>query len=61
MSDYYYIEVKTFEEGNVVRRLDASGRSAREQEKIELGLLRNLNQNRYYTNSFESPTQLKEI
>lgn len=56
-----YIEIKSLENSEVVKRLDVTGKTDRQQEQIEMGMLRNLNRDKYYTFSYDSETKLPEI
>lgn len=40
--------VRSFETGEEVRRLDVSGKSERDIERVEMGLLRQMNLDAYY-------------
>lgn len=42
------IQVKTMGAGEVVHEVDITGRSEREVERIEMGMLRNMNLDGYY-------------
>ena len=46
---YHYVEVIEYETGTVVRRIDISRRPENEVDKIDSGLNRQLNQDKYYT------------
>jgi len=58
---FKYIEIKKYENGEVVKRLDVSDKSDRSAATIESGMNRNLNHETYYTFSFESETELPTI
>lgn len=55
---FQYIEIKSYEGGEVVRRLDVTGKSGKRLDLIEAGLNRNLNHDKYYTFTFDSETKL---
>ena len=46
--NYEYLEVVSMETSKVVKRLDVTGRSERARNKIEMGLMRNMNMEAYY-------------
>lgn len=58
---YKYIEIKDFESQGVVKRLDVSNKSERDIEKIDSGMNRNLNHDKYYTTDFTSDFELDTI
>lgn len=58
---YKYIEIKGWNDGGVVKRLDVSGRPTRSVDKIESGMNRNLNHDEYYTSIYESEVELDLI
>ena len=58
---YSYIEIKSFENGSVVKRLNVTGKTVRSQRTIESGMNRNLNHSEYYTFSYDSRDLLIEI
>ena len=58
---FKYIEIKTWEDGGVVKRLDVSSKSERQIEKIDSGMNRNLNHDQYYTCDYESEVKLDTI
>ncbi len=53
-SIFKYLEVKSYENGEVVKRLDVSCESDRSIDRIERGLNINLNHEKFYTFSYES-------
>jgi hypothetical protein len=53
-SIFKYLEVKSYENGEVVKRLDVSNESDRSIDRIERGLNINLNHEAFYTFSYES-------
>ena len=44
-----YLEITEFSTGNVVKRIDVTGKSERTIDKIDDGLNINLNHDKYYT------------
>jgi len=60
-SKFKYIEIKTWEDGGVVKRLDVTGKNDSAIEIIESGMDRNLNHDLYYTTNFESDVKLDII
>jgi hypothetical protein len=56
---YKYIEVVHTVSGTVVKRIDVTGSSERQIEKVEMGLLRNMNIDSYHTNDAESESPLE--
>lgn len=58
---YSYIDIKKYENGEVVKRLDTTGKTDREITKIDNGLQHNLNHEVFYTFPFESEKQLPPI
>lgn len=53
-SIFKYLEVKSYDNGKVVKRLDVSNESDRSIDRIERGLNINLNHEAFYTFSYES-------
>ena len=53
-SIFKYLEVKSYDNGNVVKRLDVSNESDRSIDRIERALNINLNHEAFYTFSYES-------
>ena len=58
---FKYIEIKTYNDGGVVKRIDATGKTDRSIDKIESGMNRNLNHDQYYTFSYDSEVELGTI
>ena len=58
---FKYIEVKTYDDGGVVNRLDVSGKTDRSVDTIEAGMNINLNHDQYYTFSYDSEVELETI
>ena len=58
---FKYIEVKTYDDGGVVKRLDVSGKTDKSVDTIEAGMNRNLNHDQYYTFSYDSEVELDTI
>jgi hypothetical protein len=58
---FKYIEVKTYDDGGVVKRLDVSGKTDKSVDTIEAGINRNLNHDQYYTFSYDSEVELDTI
>ena len=58
---FKYIEVKTYDDGGVVKRLDVSGKTDKSVDTIEAGMNRNLNHDQYYTFSYDSEVELEAI
>lgn len=57
---YTYLEIIQYNSGNVIKRMDLSGKTDNEIDKIDSGLNINLNHNEYYTLVFGSESK-KEI
>lgn len=53
-----YIEIVEFATGDVIKRLDVTGKSEREIELIDNGVNINLNHNDYFTRENESDEAL---
>ena len=53
-SIFKYLEVKSYDNGKVVKRLDVSNETDRSIDRIERGLNINLNHEAFYTFSYES-------
>lgn len=60
-SIFKYLEVKSYDNGEVVKRLDVSHESDRSIDRIERGLNINLNHEKFYTFSYESEYKLDVI
>ena len=58
---FKYLEVKTWDDGGVVKRLDVSLKSERQIDAIDSGMNRNLNHDKYYTCDYESEVELDTI
>lgn len=58
---FKYIEVKSYDSGEVVRRFDVSDKSNHLIEKAEMGINRQIDSQKYYTFTFESEKKLEEI
>ena len=58
---FKYIEIKSYNDGGVVKRLDVSGKTDRSIDTIEAGMNRNLNHDQYYTFSYDSEIELDTI
>lgn len=58
---YKYLEIRSYGDGGVVKRIDVTGKSERQIERIESGMNRNLNHDKYYTTEFESKVELEKI
>lgn len=56
-----YIEVLRYDDYSLVKRIDVSEKTDRTIDKIEAGLNRNLNHEKYFTHSFGTMDELKEI
>ena len=56
---YEYLEITHDDTGKVVKRLDITGKSEKNAEKIEDGMGRNLNWNEFTLDRNYSPTELK--
>ncbi|HEY3405399.1 MAG TPA: hypothetical protein VGK59_18570 [Ohtaekwangia sp.] len=56
-----YLEVLTFEDSKVVKRIDVTSKSNREIELIERGMNRNMNHDLYYTSVTGSEELLTEF
>lgn len=58
---FKYIEIKSYNDGGVVKRLDVSRKTDRSIDTIEAGMNRNLNHDQYYTFSYDSEIELDTI
>lgn len=58
---FKYIEVKSYDDGGVVKRLDMSGKTDRSIDTVEAGMNRNLNHDKFYTFSYDSEVELDTI
>tara|TARA_R110000772_G_scaffold83493_1_gene176571 strand:- start:5105 stop:5320 length:216 start_codon:yes stop_codon:yes gene_type:complete len=58
---FKYIEIKTYNDGGVVKRLDVTGKTDRSMDTIEAGMNRNLNHDQYYTFGYDSEVELDTI
>lgn len=58
---FKYIEIKSYNDGRVVKRLDVSGKTDRSIDTIENGMNRNLNHDQYYTLQVDSEVELAII
>tara|TARA_R110000737_G_scaffold15940_2_gene32899 strand:+ start:753 stop:968 length:216 start_codon:yes stop_codon:yes gene_type:complete len=58
---FKYIEIKTYNDGGVVKRLDVSGKTDKSMDTIEAGMNRNLNHDQYYTFGYDSEIELDAI
>ncbi len=58
---FAYLEVKEFSSGKVIKRMDLRGKSIRDIDKIEAGLNRNLNHEKYYTFYWDSEKKFDTI
>jgi hypothetical protein len=58
---FKYIEIKTYNDGGVVKRLDVTGKTDRSMDTIEAGMNRNLNNDQYYTFGYDSEVELDTI
>ena len=58
---FKYIEIKTYNDGGVVKRLDVTAKTDRSMDTIEAGMNRNLNHDQYYTFSYDSEVELDTI
>ena len=54
-----YIEVKTYESEECVKRIDVTGKSERSIDRIESGMNRNMNHKDYYTVQVETEKELE--
>lgn len=59
-TEFKYIEVKSFDNGEVIKRMDVSLESNRSIDRTERGLNLNLNHDKYYTFSYDS-IERKEV
>lgn len=50
------IEIVDYDTGEVVHRVDVSGKSERAVDKIERGIVRNINTDNYYTRVVNTAT-----
>lgn len=55
-----YLEIRRIEDDEAVKRLDLTGRSDRDVERIERGANINLDHKRYYTEVVESENELPQ-
>jgi len=60
-SIFKYLEIKSYEDGKVVKRLDVTGKSDRIIDQVERGMNINLNQKAFYTFSYDSEYKLPTI
>lgn len=58
---YTFIEVKSYDDGGVIKRLNVSGKTGRSVDTIQSGMERNMNQEKFYTVSYDSEFELNEI
>lgn len=58
---FKYIEIKEYENGKVVKRIDVSNESDHNMDKIESGMNINLNHEKYYTFSYDSEVKLETV
>lgn len=58
---FKYIEVKSYDDGGVVKRLDVSDKTDRSIDTVESGINRNLNHDKFYTFSYDSEVELDTI
>lgn len=58
---YQYLEIRTFQDKQCVKRTDVTGWPERKVERFDNGINRNLNHDEYYTTVVESDEQLDEI
>lgn len=58
---FTYLEVKSWDDGGVVKRIDITKNTDRSKDTIESGLNRNLNHDKYYTFSYDSEVFLETI
>ena len=60
-SIFKYLEIKSYEDGKVVKRLDVTGQSDRSIDRVERGMNINLNHEAFYTFSYDSEYKLDTI
>lgn len=60
-SIFKYLEVKSYDNGEVVKRIDVSNESDRSIDRIERGMNINLNHKDFYTFSYASENKLDVI
>lgn len=58
---YKYIEIIKYSSGEVVKRIDVSGMSQRNIDRIDSGMNRNMNHAEYYTIEMASEIAIPEI
>ena len=58
---FKYLEIKSYEDGKVVKRLDVTGYGDRQLDRIESGMNINLNHEAFYTFSYDSEYKLDTI
>ena len=58
---FKYLEIKNWEDGGVLRRIDVSAKTDRSIDKLESGMNINLNQDQFYTLSYDSEVELDSI
>lgn len=56
-----YLEIRRIEDDEPIKRLDLTGRSDRDIERIERGANINLDHKRYYTEVVESENELPKL
>lgn len=55
-SNFKYLEVLEFETENCVKRIDVTGKPESQIDKAEMGMLRNMNREDYFTRQEEYQT-----
>lgn len=58
---YTYIEIRRIDTDEVVKRIDATGKSESVVDRIEMWVLHNMDTDNFYTESVESDQQLTPI
>lgn len=58
---YKYIEIKSYGNGEVIKRLDVSDKTDRSVDVIDSGMNMNLNHDKYYTFCLDSEKKLEVI
>lgn len=58
---FTYLEIKSYQDGKVVKRIDITGKSETNVAKIDNGININLNHAEFYTFIFDSETKLGEV
>lgn len=58
---FKYLEIASYETDSAVLRIDVTGKSERNTDRIDSGMNRNLNHEDYFTREVDSEEELPEI